>query len=182
MPSSLYLASQSPRRQEILKELGIRFKVVLSEFQESKDIIDPLERLEYNACGKAINTDISEGIVLGVDTIGLYKGVALEKPVDKQNAFDMLSMLSGNTHEVWSGVCFYNVEKKTKEYFNVMTKVTFYKLSEQEIWDYIETGEPMDKAAAYGIQGKGKLLVKNIEGDYWNVVGLPMEAVRRIKN
>ena len=110
--------------------------------------------------------------VIGADTIVYHKGEVLGKPVDKDDAFRMLKSLSGDTHSVFTGVCILSPEEKLL--FHSETKVTFDELPDDEIWEYIETGEPMDKAGAYGIQGSGGTFVTGIEGDYTNVVGFPM--------
>lgn len=176
----IYLASQSIRRKEILKQLALDFQTIKSSFQEILHN-DPFFLLKSNACGKAMHTDAPSGLVLGMDTIGVCQGNILEKPIDEEDAFRMLKMLSGNTHQVYTGSCLYFPQTGTFEYYQSETSVTFYTLSEREISLYIETGEPMDKAAAYGIQGKGKIFVKSIQGDYWNVVGFPTEIMRKIQ-
>jgi len=176
----IFLASKSPRRREMLENLGVSFEVVESSFEEVCLEEDYLKCLKINACGKAENTNVEKGIVLGIDTFGVLNGNILEKPKDRKDAFSMVKKLSGNTHIVISGVCFYDVEKNTTEYFTVSTDVTFFSLSDAEIEEYLDTGEYEDKAAAYGIQGYGRMLVKEIQGDFWNVVGFPVKAVRRV--
>ena len=111
-------------------------------------------------------------MVIGADTVVAYKGQILGKPSDEEDARRMLSMLSGQTHEVYTGVCV--IEDGQIKTFYEETKVTFYEISEDEIDRYIGTGEPMDKAGSYGIQGKAAVFIKGIEGDYYNVVGFPI--------
>ena len=113
-----------------------------------------------------------QSMVVGADTVVAYKGQILGKPSDEEDARRMLSMLSGQTHEVYTGVCV--IEDGQIKTFYEETKVTFYEISEDEIDRYIGTGEPMDKAGSYGIQGKAAVFIKGIEGDYYNVVGFPI--------
>lgn len=175
MKTQLILASQSPRRSELLKSIGIPFQVHASPFQE----IDSSSRLAHevvliNAKGKAEEVALHHPgeLVLGVDTVGAYQDHVLEKPKDKADAFRMLKMLQGQTHEVLSGLYLTNGSKTVTHIES--THITFLPLTDEEIKAYIETGEPMDKAASYAAQGIGALFIQKIDGDYFNVVGLPL--------
>lgn len=120
-------------------------------------------------------------VIVAADTIVAIDGKILGKPADEKDAFAMLKTLSGRIHEVFTGVCVIFANGRKERFFEE-TKVEFYELSDGEIADYIKTGEPMDKAGAYGIQGKGALLVKRIDGDYYNVMGLPVARLLRVLN
>lgn len=180
----LILASQSPRRKEILSLLDIPFKIMVSDADETVDeslpayfIAESLSLKKAAAVAKNIDT---EAIVIGADTIVVSEGKILGKPKDTQDAAAMLSALSGRTHSVISGVTVLDTKSAKSESFYVETKVTFCALTDEEIADYIASGEPMDKAGAYGIQGRGGKFVEKIEGDYFNVVGLPLSKLYRV--
>ena len=176
--SGLYLASQSPRRTELLHQVGIDHTVVTSSYVEDNVVItDPIEMVKEQALGKArAAVGVPEGsIVLGADTIVVLDNQVLGKPHDESEARHMLERLSGRVHSVITGVAL--LIKGQEIVFYNETKVYFKKLAPFEIESYIASGEPMDKAGAYGIQGKGALWVENIEGSYTNVVGLPVEHV-----
>ena len=206
------LASNSPRRKELLGQI-LDFMVIAAEVDESYDPkLAPGKIVEELAFRKAsvvfehlnmaktqiqkmdVSTDhtmrlakeflaVSGYGVIGADTIVYHKGEVLGKPKDKEDAFRMLKSLSGDTHSVFTGVAI--LTPKEKIIFNSETKVTFDEIPDEDIWEYIETGEPMDKAGAYGIQGLGGTFVLRIEGDYTNVVGFPMGEfchLNRVKN
>ena len=171
--AGLYLASQSPRRTELLTQVGIDHIVVSSAYEEANaGYDDPIEMVKAQALGKArAAIDVPEGsIVLGADTIVVLDNQVLGKPHDAAEA-----RLSGQVHSVITGVAL--LIKNQEIVFHNETKVYFKKLAPFEIESYIGSGEPMDKAGAYGIQGKGALWVEKIEGSYTNVVGLPVEHV-----
>lgn len=179
----IILASASPRRKELLTLAGIEYEVVVSQCEEIlPENITPDKAVEELARQKAEDVFCrnEEAMIIAADTVVALGDTILGKPKDEEDAFNMLSSLSGKCHTVYTGVC---IKKKDKtDIFHVATQVEFYELSDKEIKDYIATGEPMDKAGAYGIQGKGFVLVKGIHGDYFNVVGLPLsETVRHIK-
>ena len=187
----LILASKSPRRQEILKNAGIEFIIDAADIDENIDISEPEELVKELSYRKAkAVAKMHEGeLVLGADTIVVLNDKILGKPADKEEAFEMLSLLSGRTHKVYTGVTLLILPSKEKpgseirNTFAECTLVTTYDLEPDFIRSYIDTGEPMDKAGAYGIQEKGALLIKRIEGSYHNVVGLPVaEVFRRLKN
>lgn len=171
----IILASASPRRKEILQLADLSFNIMPSDAEEITTKTEPQEVVMELASIKA--KDIYErsdkqSMVVGADTVVAYKGQILGKPSDEEDARRMLSMLSGQTHEVYTGVCV--IEDGQIKTFYEETKVTFYEISEDEINRYIGTGEPMDKAGSYGIQGKAAVFIKGIEGDYYNVVGFPI--------
>ena len=176
--AGLYLASQSPRRTELLTQVGIDHIVVSSTYEEvNKGYDDPIEMVKEQALGKArAAVGVPEGsIVLGADTIVVLDNQVLGKPHDESEARHMLERLSGRVHSVITGLSL--LFPLPSLVFPHEPKLYFKKLSPFEIESYIGSGEPMDKAGAYGIQGKGALWVEKIEGSYTNVVGLPVEHV-----
>ena len=171
----IILASASPRRKEILELADLKFDVMPSDAQEITTKTATNEVVMELAAIKAKDIyKISEkqSMVVGADTVVAYQGQILGKPADEADAKRMLTMLSGQTHEVYTGVCVIE-DGKTKTFYEE-TKVTFYEISDEQIDRYIKTGEPMDKAGSYGIQGKAAVFIKGIEGDYYNVVGFPI--------
>jgi septum formation protein len=188
MPPTLYLASQSPRRASLIKLLGIRsVKIQPSDLHEEMlPELSPAQNVARLAIDKArfIKTSLSEpGVILGADTTVVLANEMLEKPRDEQDAIKMLTKLSGNTHTVFTGVGLVDVASDREESFWVETKVTFRELERAEIERYVATGAPMDKAGAYGIQEDfGAVFVREIVGDYYNVVGLPLcELYQRLR-
>lgn len=180
----LILASKSPRREKLLRLFGLDFKIITADVDESISATQPTVFAEQLALRKAKTVAVGQpnSLVIGADTIVIHAGQILGKPKNKSEAFAMLSALSGATHNVITGVALVqtNAEGKTsrQKIFHEQTKVQFSPLSEQEINTYIESGSPMDKAGAYGIQDDmGALFVKAIEGDYYNVVGLPLNRL-----
>ncbi|MFB5662880.1 Maf family protein [Alteribacillus sp. HJP-4] len=179
MPS-LILASQSPRRKELLEQAGYTFTTKKSEASEHvSDESTPAEAVEELAARKAeASHNIDEtAVIIGADTVVAIKNDILEKPSDTEEARAMLKRLSGATHSVYTGVAVKS--ENDIEIFHVKTDVTFYKLEDGMLEAYLSTDEPYDKAGAYGIQGKGRLFVRRIEGDYFNVVGLPIARLAR---
>ncbi|MGI5929532.1 Maf family protein [Pseudoflavonifractor sp.] len=173
----IILASQSPRRKELLERMGIRdFETISPNVDESafhglppEELVRRLSAEKAAAVAGKVGED---AIVIAADTVVALEGAVLGKPADELDAFKMLSALSGVRHQVYTGVTVCRGgEKQTA---HEVTDVTFRELSEREIEDYIATGEPMDKAGAYGIQGYGALLIQGISGDYYNVMGLPV--------
>lgn len=176
----MILASASPRRQELLKYIVPAFEVIPADVDETlPEGIVTDKAAEFLAAKKAghIAKRYPDCTVIGSDTVVIIDGVILGKPADKSDAERMLRLLSGRTHKVITGVCLACGE--VSESFSCETKVEFYPLSEEEIRDYISTGEPADKAGAYGIQGYGSVLVRGIEGDFFNVMGLPVAMLKR---
>lgn len=176
----LILASGSPRRRELLAQAGIEYVVSPVDADETlPGGIDPekavLELAGRKACASA--NENPDSLILAADTLVAAEGKILGKPKSREHAAAMLRSLSGKTHKVFTGVA---IRKGSAERtFAVCTEVEFYELTEREIEEYISTGEPMDKAGAYGIQGRGCVLVRQIRGDYFNVVGLPVSRVCR---
>ena len=175
--SRLILASKSPRRKQLLEQAGLKFSVIPSDFDEnSVAMSDPAAYVRELAEFKAL--DISQkhpdSWVIGADTIVLIDSRILGKPGSKDEAREMLKRLSGKAHRVLTGYCICCREKKQFFSETVKTEVRFKKLRPEEIDWYIETGEPLDKAGAYAIQGLGSFLVRSIAGSYTNVVGLPV--------
>lgn len=176
----IILASASPRRQELLKIIADDFKIVPAKIDESVSGSVPLLKIpEYLADKKAAHVSglYPEDTVIGCDTGVFIDNQMIGKPQSEKAAFEILKILSGRTHRVITGCAVYKGEKKVA--FSQVTEVEFYKLNDEEIRAYIATGEPMDKAGAYGIQGKGAVLVKEIKGDFFNVVGLPIAMLKR---
>ena len=187
MPSPekpLILASQSPRRKDLLTLIGLSFEVdIPREFQEftPDQITDPRELVRKNAKGKVDEVKLRHphSIILGVDTVVALSGEILGKPADKKEAFEMLSKLQGKTHTVWTGVQILDAETGVEISFEDSTEVDFLPMSSAQIEIYIQTGEPMDKAGAYAIQGLGSVFIRGIRGDFFNVVGLPVWHVHQ---
>ena len=180
--SKFILASASPRRKELLAKAGISFTVIPAAGEEKRTSEDPGEAVQQLARDKAewaarSLAECEEGtLVIGSDTIVVFENRILGKPKDCRDAAETLEKLQGNTHQVYTGVTV--LERKAGKWmehtFFESTDVTFYPVSREEIQDYIATGEPMDKAGSYGIQGLFGIYVKGICGDYNNVVGLPV--------
>jgi septum formation protein len=179
---SLVLASASPRRQVLLSLIGIPFRVVPSGIEEdlspasASDVGSFVERAAAEKA-RAVAEKVGEGLILGADTVVVVEGEPLGKPKDEADAARMLRLLSGRDHQVCTGIALMQVEggrRISDLRAHEATTVTFRELSEGEIQAYIATGEPMDKAGAYAVQGRGAALVKRIEGCYYNVVGLPL--------
>lgn len=174
----LILASKSPRRQELLKLITEDFIVKTAEVEEKLPAaISPENAVLYLSKIKAQPLADDENTVIGADTVVAIEGRILGKPKNNEDAFSMLRMLSGKQHSVFTGVTIFKGRKATS--FSCETKVKFYDLTDDEIKSYIATGECNDKAGAYGIQGKGSVLVEKIDGDYFNVVGLPVSKLYR---
>lgn len=193
----IILASASPRRRELLEQIGLEFEVCPAKGEEiitkriPDEVVEELASQKarevagmvkaYGAAHKELVTP-QDIMVIGEDTVVAYGGEILGKPKDEEDAFRMLSMLSGNTHMVYTGVSIILLAASGKSgelTFHERTDVVMRRLDEQEIRRYIATGEPMDKAGAYGIQGKCAIYIDKIDGDYNNVVGLPVAAVYR---
>ena len=175
------LASASPRRAEILKNAGFDFDVIVSDADESlpdKIPADEAVLLLSKIKAESVCKNNLGSVVLGCDTVVSLDGNILGKPKDEAEAFEMLRTLSGKVHKVFTGVTITDTEKTVS--FVSKTKVAFYPLSDETIHSYIATGEPMDKAGAYGIQGFGGVLVRNIDGDYFSVMGLAINESARV--
>lgn len=174
----IILASGSPRRRELLELADIPFTVQTAEVDESIPAgISPEEAVQMLAAKKARAIPSHGKVVLAADTVVALDGVIFGKPRDKKEAVEILGTLSGRTHQVHTGVCLLKGEREMV--FCETAQVEFYPLTQEEILRYVDSGEPMDKAGAYGIQGKGALLVRGIRGDYYTVMGLPIARVVR---
>ena len=172
---SIILASKSPRRQELLRLLGVDFTIETADLDEHMDPARPAKQevMRVSALKAAKIADRHPAdLVIASDTIVVVDGRILGKPRNEADAFSMLRLLSGRSHEVMTGLCVRQGSRETRD--AVITKVSFRDLSDTEIRAYIATGEPMDKAGAYGIQGKAGVFVTGIEGDYFAVMGLPV--------
>lgn len=195
MKSRLILASGSPRRKELLEQIGAEFEILSAKGEEviTSDIPSQVvmelsaQKAEEVAgryekelgAGKACEENRQTVVILGADTVVAYENKILGKPKDEADAVRMLQMLAGDTHSVFTGVTLLieQAGKRERKTFFAETKVTMYPMSAEEIKAYVATGEPMDKAGAYGIQGKCAAYIERIEGDYNNVVGLPVSLV-----
>ncbi len=184
---SLILASASPRRAELLRQAGITFTVVKPGMEEKPDYSLPPRKMVLALAREkafAVKETLDRGIVLAADTVVYYRGRVLGKPHDTEDARRMLNLLSGTVHEVLTGLVLVDAASGTEESGVSVTKVWIKKLPEITINAYVSTGEPFDKAGAYGIQGKAAVFVEKIEGCYSNVVGLPLslldDLMRRI--
>lgn len=179
----IILASNSPRRKELLEKMGFRdFKISAPNVDETvEDGLSPAEIVEQLSLRKAraaAKKNRPDDLVIAADTVVALDGAVLGKPANEADAFAMLSALSGREHHVYTGVTVLQGERVLAEHEE--TAVTFRAVEPEEIWGYIATGEPMDKAGSYGIQGLGALLVSGIRGDYCNVMGLPVFRLGRI--
>jgi septum formation protein len=177
----LILASASPRRQELLSRAGLSFDVIPSSYEEDLSLnMPPMELAMYLAHGKAreVAARYPDVVVIGADTFIVHEGDILGKPSGEDDAREMLGALSGKAHEVITGYTVIHGDKVVSQ--SVSTKVVFRQLSDDEINEYVATGEPMGKAGAYAIQGMGEKLVERIEGSLDNVIGLPVNEVMEV--
>ena len=183
MTPPLILASTSPRRHELLALLGLPYEIIASRFDES--LLSPLglppaDYVTRLALGKAAEVAARlaapEAVIVGADTTVVLDGDVLNKPLDPADAARMLRRLSGRTHEVYTGLCI--IRGAAIQTAHAVTAVTFDPLTDETIAAYVATGEPLDKAGAYGVQGQGLGFTPRLDGDYYNVVGLPLELLR----
>ncbi len=179
----IYLASASPRRVELLTLLGIEFEQRISNVEEQNlGGFEPGRLAEELSLAKAraVAKEVNCGLVIGADTIVVFQGEILGKPLEPEEAVAMLRLLSGSEHIVISGVAVIDAASGRETVAHETTEVTFRSLTDKEIFSYVNTGEPMDKAGAYGIQGIGGILVRGICGCYNNVVGLPLTLLTQL--
>ena len=182
----LILASGSPRRRELMSQVGLDFTVVTSDADENikemepEDYVRELSSIKAQSVLEQYADKDDSVIVIGADTIVYHKGEILTKPKDEEDAFRILKSLEGQIHQVYTGVTICSTHKNVS--FYEKTDVWVYDMTDEEIRDYISTGEPMDKAGAYGIQGKFAAYIKGIEGDYNNVVGLLQDLYMSLKH
>lgn len=180
MLKKLILASGSPRRKEILEKLGIPFDVIPSNYEENMtENIAPEELAKKLALGKATDVagKVSNSIVIGADTFIYFEGKKLGKPKTSEKAAEMLTEMSGKPHLIYTGYAIIDSDTKQTVLGCCETKVYFRQLNSSEIKNYVNSGEPLDRAGAYAIQGIGSVIVEKIVGDYFNVVGLPISQV-----
>ena len=180
--SKIILASASPRRRELLTQIGLKFEIMPSHKEERMQENRPaqvvmglaMDKAEdiFGQVGEDEKTDV---LVIGADTIVALDNIILGKPKDEEDALKMLRFLQGKTHQVYTGVCMVTADEA--QVFYEKTDVTMYPADEEQLIEYIRTGEPMDKAGSYAIQGQGCVLVQEIHGDYNNVVGLPVAQI-----
>lgn len=181
----IILASRSPRRKALLEKHGIDFEIICADIDEreiEKNISDP-EKLVLTLSrekAKSILKENPDAVVIGADTSVVYGGRIYGKPVNEEDAVNMLMTLSGKQHFVYTGVCMISEDKMIN--YCEKTGVRFKAFDRKEAEEYVATGEPMDKAGAYGIQGMGGTLVTEVDGDYENVVGLPSSAAEKLKD
>nr|WP_330405918.1 Maf family protein [Faecalicatena contorta] len=180
----IILGSASPRRRELMEQIGLEFEVVVSHKEEYYESVLPEEIVKELSLMKAENVaselETKDMIVIGADTIVVLDGRILGKPKDEDDAFYMLKNLQGRAHEVYTGVTILNFDGNGARQVcshAVRTTVYVHDMDEEEIWRYIKSKEPMDKAGAYGIQGRFAAYIDKIEGDYYNVVGLPISYI-----
>ncbi|QDP40747.1 Maf family protein [Radiobacillus deserti] len=175
----LILASSSPRRKELLEQAGFVFQIRTSNVdEEAIQLLNPRKLVESLAVWKGEAVPIqSDEVIVSADTVVSLGNRILTKPKNKAHAMQMLSSLNGRKHDVYTGVMIRS--KNIRTVFSVATSVTFWNHSKEDLLRYVESGEPMDKAGGYGIQGMGAFLVKEIVGDYYNVVGLPISSLSR---
>ena len=193
--SQIILASASPRRKELLEQIGLEFEICPAKGEEiitktiPEEVVMELSKQKADEVAAMVNsygeqhkdiTTPSDILVIGADTVVAYGGKILGKPKDEEDAKQMLAMLAGNTHCVFTGVTLVLIDKSGKAgelVFYEKTEVTMHAMTQQEIERYVASGEPMDKAGAYGIQGKCAIYIEKINGDYNNVVGLPISRI-----
>lgn len=188
MEYRVILASGSPRRKELLSQIGVKFEIKTSEKEEvitscnPKDVVKELSAMKANDVAEGIQ---GPAIILGADTVVAYDGKILGKPKDKEDAVRMISSFAGDEHYVYTGVCILikEADGSVREIsFAEGTRVFVYGMTEKEIRDYVDSGEPMDKAGAYAIQGLFAPYIKEISGDYYNIVGFPIAGIyQRLK-
>lgn len=180
---NIILASGSPRRKEILENINLKFSVITSDIDErifeNEEPIQLVLRLAFEKCMSVAQNNPSD-LVIGADTIVVLDNEILGKPKNEEEAFNTLSKLSNREHQVITGMSIVNLENEKKIVDYAISNVKFKKLTDQDIKDYISTKECLDKAGSYGIQGYGALLVEEIKGDYFNIVGLPISKLSDI--
>jgi septum formation protein len=177
---NIILASSSPRRREILKKAGLKFRVHAGDYEEDLSLkLEPHKLARFLSKEKAgtVSHKYSDAVIIAADTFILFKGNILGKPHTKARAKKMLALLNNKTHSVITGFTVIDTASGKRSSKSIETRVTFKKLSSKEIDAYVRTGEPLDKAGAYAIQELGAMLVKKIDGDYLNVIGLPLAAL-----
>ncbi|VVB79472.1 Septum formation protein Maf [uncultured archaeon] len=176
----IILASTSPRRKELAQQMGLDFEIVPSSYEEDMTLdLSPKELAKTLAYGKAkdVAGKFDEGIVIGIDTFVVFNGKKLGKPKSKQQAIDMLKSFSGKSQEVYSGIALIDCKTKKEIKDFEVTTLKFRKMNDEEIKKYVETGEPMDKAGAYAVQGLSSIFIEKVNGCYQNIVGFPIHKI-----
>ncbi len=181
MTRQIVLASSSPRRQDLLRSVGLSFEVCVQPVDEHLsgspgEVVSTLAERK----ARAVAARHPDKLIIGADTLVYAKGQTLGKPIDAQDALRMLRLLSDSWHSVYSGLCVYDAARDVALVRHVETRVRMARLSEQMMLDYIATGEPMDKAGAYALQGIAGLFVSEIQGSPSNVIGLPLQTLREL--
>lgn len=179
------LASASPRRKELLEQIGLKFEIIpacgeeVIQYDKPEEVVMDLSRQKAEEIAKKRTEITIPEVIIGADTVVAYKDTILGKPKDREDAYRMIALLQGNSHKVYTGVTLIlrSGEETTVHSFFEETKVTMYPMSEAEREWYIDTKEPFDKAGGYGIQGKCAIFIEKISGDYNNVVGLPVARI-----
>ncbi len=177
---TIVLASSSPRRKELLEKIGLKFTVDPSDYPEDcHGELSPEELVKSISLGKAmaVAKNYRDAVIIAADTIGVFKGKIIGKPHSAGAARKMLMNMSGKSHRVITGLTIYDTVTLKLVTLTVETRVYFKKLTTEEVQNYVKTGEPLDKAGAYAIQGLGAVIVEKINGDYYNVMGLPLHAL-----
>lgn len=177
---TIVLASSSPRRKELLEKIGLKFTVDPSDYPEDcHGELSPEELVKSISLGKAmaVAKNYRDAVIIAADTIGVFKGKIIGKPHSAGAARKMLMNMSGKSHRVITGLTIYDTVTLKLITLTVETRVYFKKLTTEEVQNYVKTGEPLDKAGAYAIQGLGAVIVEKINGDYYNVMGLPLHAL-----
>lgn len=182
MKPVIILASSSIWRRRLLKKHGITVRVHVSKFEEMKRHENPRVLVLNNARGKArcVAAYYKRGIIIGVDTVGVYKNKILGKPSGHEAARKMLKMLFGHTHQIMTGLCLINTQNGKELTAVVTTKMTFRKVTESELAQYLDGGEWKGKAGSYAIQGRAKKFIEKIEGELTNVVGVPVHRLKEM--
>ncbi|MBC7472832.1 MAG: septum formation inhibitor Maf [Candidatus Sericytochromatia bacterium] len=182
----IVLASASPRRKELLGLIKLEFEIIPSKIDEILDqslpVNQQIEKISFEKANDIAQKMNQDCVVIGADTVVEINGKILGKPIDQDDAKKMLKMLSGNTHRVITGVSIINTKDNFVVTDHQITEVKFRDLTEEEIDNYVNSGEPMDKAGSYGIQGLGVMIVEGIKGCYTNVVGMPIPLLTKILN
>ncbi len=184
----IILASASPRRSELLEQVGIKYECVPSSCEEATNekepakVVSELSKIKALDIAKQLEGAEENILIIGADTVVSLDNEIMGKPASEEHAFLMLRKLSGREHSVFTGVTLAFIKNGKMSYMTLYeeTKVYVYPVNDDEIWDYIKTGEPMDKAGAYAIQGLFSAYIERIEGDYNNVVGLPVSRICKI--
>jgi septum formation protein len=177
---TIILASASPRRKELLSLINLKFKVDVSDYEEDLGLkLKPHDLAKYLSFEKAraVAPNYKDAVIIAADTFIVFRGKLLGKPHTEKEALKMLTLLNGKSHSVITGYTVLDTKTGKKSSRSVETKVWFRKMTGSELRAYVRTGEPLDKAGAYAIQGIGSLIVKKIEGDYFNVIGLPVASL-----